>query len=113
MIKFLLLMIFSSLVFANNLSLSCSGISQFELVGATGVKEEKQEREYIFNDLILKDLNDIQCISDNEIIECDSNFLNVRSLKFDLKSMKLTDFISGNKGFGQYIESFKGQCQKK
>lgn len=113
MTKFLLLMIFSSLAFANNLSLSCSGISQFELVGATGVKEEKQEREYIFNDLILKDLNDIQCISDNEIIECDSNFLNVRSLKFDLKSMKLTDFISGNKGFGQYIESFKGQCQKK
>ena len=57
MIKFLLLMIFSSLAFANNLSLSCSGISQFELVGATGVKEEKQEREYIFNDLIRVNIN--------------------------------------------------------
>ncbi|EDZ65148.1 hypothetical protein KB13_1281 [beta proteobacterium KB13] len=44
---------------------------------------------------------------------CKSNLLNIRSLNLDLKTLKITDSISGNKGFGHYIENFEGQCQIK
>ncbi len=52
----------------------------------------------------LQDLNNIDCGFDSSKITCDSTFLNFRKLTIDLKTKEVNDFISGNKGFGQYIE---------
>ena len=41
-----------------------------------------------------------------------SNFLNVRNLEINLKKNTANDYIAGNKGFGQYIETFSGDCEQ-
>ena len=108
-----LLLFLASNSFADELNYICEGLSHFELVGASGTKEEQQSREYKFKDLTLIDLNDIECEKSKTTLTCKSNFLNIRSLNLDLKTLKMTDSISGNKGFGHYIENFEGQCQIK
>ena len=89
----------------------CTGLSQFELIGASGVKEEIKVKNYKFVDGMLHDLNNIQCDWENNIIKCKSNFLNVRKLSINLENNEVTDYISGNKGFGVYVENFKGKCE--
>jgi hypothetical protein len=91
----------------------CTGLSQFELIGASGIKEELTIRDYKFIDGMLHDLNKIQCNWANNFIKCESNFLNIRKLSINLKNNKVTDYISGNKGFGVYVENFKGKCEHK
>ena len=108
-----LLLFLASNAFANELTYICKGLSHFELVGASGAKEEQQSREYKFEDLTLIDLNNIECEKSKTTLTCKSNLLNIRSLNLDLKTFKITDSISGNKGFGHYIENFEGQCQIK
>ena len=108
-----LLLFLASNSFANELTYICKGLSHFELVGASGAKEEQQSREYKFEDLTLIDLNNIECEKSKTTLTCKSNLLNIRSLNLDLKTLKITDSISGNKGFGHYIENFEGQCQIK
>lgn len=108
-----LLLFLASNSFADELTYICKGLSHFELVGASGAKEEQQSREYKFEDLTLIDLNNIECEKSKTTLTCKSNLLNIRSLNLDLKTLKITDSISGNKGFGHYIENFEGQCQIK
>ena len=108
-----LLLFLASNSFADELTYICKGLSNFELVGASGAKEEQQSREYKFEDLTLIDLNNIECEKSKTTLTCKSNLLNIRSLNLDLKTLKITDSISGNKGFGHYIENFEGQCQIK
>ena len=108
-----LLLFLARNAFANELTYICKGLSHFELVGASGAKEEQQSREYKFEDLTLIDLNNIECEKSKTTLTCKSNLLNIRSLNLDLKTLKITDSISGNKGFGHYIENFEGQCQIK
>ena len=67
-----------------------------------------KEVTYDFINGALQDLNNIECNwNDNNIITCESTFLNFRKLSVDQESLKVTDFISGNKGFGQYVENFQ------
>ena len=108
-----ILLFLASNSFADELTYICEGLSHFELVGAGGAKKEQQSREYKFEDLTLIDLNNIECEKSKTTMTCKSNLLNIRSLNLDLKTLKITDSISGNKGFGHYIENFKGQCQIK
>jgi len=111
--KFFLLLVLANYSFADELTYICEGLSHFELVGASGAKEEQQSREYKFEDLTLIDLNNIECEKSKTTMICKSNLLNIRSLNLDLKTLKITDSISGNKGFGHYVENFEGQCQIK
>ena len=62
---------------------------------------------------MLLDLNNIKCDWVNNNIKCESNFLNVRKLNINLNNNEVSDYISGNKGFGVYIETFKGKCEQK
>ena len=91
---------------------NCTGLSQFELIGSSGIKEEVKAKEYKFVDGMLHDLNNIECDWSNSLIKCDSNFLNVRKLSINLNNNQVSDYISGNKGFGVYVENFKGVCKK-
>ena len=91
----------------------CTGLSQFELIGSSGVKKEVKINVYNFVDGMLQDLNNIQCDWTKNNIQCESNFLNVRKLSINLNNNEVSDYISGNKGFGVYIESFKGKCELK
>ena len=95
------------------ISYTCKGISNFEIIGTPGIKEEMKEITYNFINGSLQDLNNIVCNWDNSLITCESNFLNFRKLKIDQKKLNVTDFISGNKGFGQYVENFTGECKVK
>ncbi|MDA1034980.1 MAG: hypothetical protein O2959_05435 [Proteobacteria bacterium] len=113
MIRFLIFIFISHISFANERIYSCLGMSHFELVGTSGAKEEKQNREYKFENLTLKDLNDIPCEEIEAHLMCKSTFLNVRTVDFNLQSLTIEDSISGNKGFGHYIENFTGACQIK
>ena len=97
----------------NTITYTCKGLSNFEIIGAPGVKEEMKEVTYDFINVALQDLNNIECNWNGSIITCESTFLNFRKLSVDQKSLKVTDFISGNKGFGQYIENFIGDCKEK
>ena len=97
----------------NTITYTCKGLSNFEIIGTPGVKEEMKEVTYDFINGALQDLNNIECNWNDNIITCESNFLNFRKLSVDQKSLKVTDFISGNKGFGQYIENFIGDCKEK
>jgi hypothetical protein len=97
----------------NTITYTCKGLSNFEIIGAPGVKEEMKEVTYDFINGALQDLNNIECNWNGSIITCESTFLNFRKLSVDQKSLKVTDFISGNKGFGQYIENFIGDCKEK
>ena len=90
----------------------CKGIATFELMGSSGKKEEVKNMTFNFIDGSLQDLNNIDCIWSEELIQCKSNFLNVRNLEINLKKNTANDFISGNKGFGQYIETFSGSCKQ-
>jgi hypothetical protein len=90
----------------------CKGIATFELIGSSGKKEEVKTKSFNFIDGSLQDLNNIDCVWSMELIKCTSNFLNVRNLEINLKNYTATDFISGNKGFGQYVETFSGDCEK-
>lgn len=109
----ILILIFSFEAISDEKSIiyKCSGLSQFELIGASGVKEEIKSKDYKFVGGVLHDLNNIECKWQNNIILCESNFLNIRKLSINLKTNEVTDYISGNKGFGVYIENFKGQCK--
>jgi hypothetical protein len=98
---------------AKTVSYTCKGLSNFEILGTPGVKEEMKEVTYDFINGSLQDLNNIECNWNGSIITCESTFLNFRKLSVDQKSLKVTDFISGNKGFGQYIENFIGDCKEK
>mgnify|MGYP006107274187 CR=1 FL=1 len=91
---------------------NCKGIATFELMGSSGKKEEIKTMSFIFIDGSLQDLNNIDCVWSKVLIKCTSNFLNVRNLQINLKNNTATDFISGNKGFGQYVETFSGDCEK-
>ncbi|MFZ8987898.1 MAG: hypothetical protein ACO2Y3_01315 [Methylophilaceae bacterium] len=113
MIRFLILVFICHISFANEKVYSCVGMSHFELAGASGAKEEKQNREYRFENLTLKDLNDIPCENIDEHLLCNSTLLNIRSVDFSLQTLTIEDSISGNKGFGHYIENFTGTCQIK
>ncbi|MDB4138067.1 hypothetical protein OAT33_00990 [Methylophilaceae bacterium] len=97
----------------NTITYTCKGLSNFEIIGTPGVKEEMKEVTYDFINGALQDLNNIECNWNDNIITCESTFLNFRKLSVDQKSLKVTDFISGNKGFGQYIENFIGDCKEK
>lgn len=90
----------------------CKGIATFELMGSSGKKEEVKTMSFKFIDGSLQDLNNIDCVWSKELIKCTSNFLNVRNLQINLKNNTANDFISGNKGFGQYVETFSGDCEK-
>tara|TARA_B110000967_G_C18793489_1_gene514544 strand:- start:169 stop:528 length:360 start_codon:yes stop_codon:yes gene_type:complete len=92
-------------------SYTCKGLSNFEILGTPGVKEEMKEITYDFINGSLQDLNNIDCTWSEEIITCESTFLNFRKLSVDEGLLKVTDFISGNKGFGQYVERFSGDCK--
>ena len=105
-----LFLLLSTLANAEDLLLKCSGLSHFELVGASGSKEEKQDREYKIQNNTLLDLNEVPCELKQDEIICESNFLNIRRFRFNLQTKKITDSISGNKGFGHYIENFEGSC---
>ena len=59
--KLLLILLFTNYSFADELTYICQGLSHFELVGASGAKEEQQSREYKFENLTLIDLNNIEC----------------------------------------------------
>ena len=111
--KLLLILLFTNYSFADELTYICQGLSHFELVGASGAKEEQQSREYKFENLTLIDLNNIECDKSKTTMTCKSTLLNIRTLNLDLQTLKITDSISGNKGYGHYIENFEGQCQIK
>ena len=109
------LFLFSSNTISNEklITYKCTGLSEFELIGSSGLKEEVKIKEYIFEDGMLLDLNNIKCDWVNNNIKCESNFLNVRRLNINLNNNEVSDYISGNKGFGVYIETFKGKCEQK
>ena len=113
---FILVFIFMSTSFAvaedKTTNFKCKGIATFELIGSSGKKEEVKTMTFNFIGGSLQDLNNIDCIWSRELIKCSSNFLNVRKLEINLKNNTATDFISGNKGFGQYVETFSGDCEK-
>jgi len=117
-IKYLLILILSlsniNYVFAKNKSINfkCKGIATFELMGSSGKKEEVKTISFNFIDGSLQDLNNIDCLWSDELIQCKSNFLNVRNLEINLKKNTANDYIAGNKGFGQYIETFSGDCEQ-
>ena len=90
----------------------CKGIATFELMGSSGKKEEVKTISFNFIDGSLQDLNNIDCIWSEKLIQCKSNFLNVRNLEINLKKNTANDYIAGNKGFGQYIETFSGDCEQ-
>ena len=90
----------------------CKGIATFELIGSSGKKEEVKTMSFNFIDGSLQDLNNIDCLWSDELIQCKSNFLNVRNLEINLKKNTANDYIAGNKGFGQYIETFSGDCEQ-
>ena len=92
-----------------SITYKCTGLSQFELIGSSGVKEEIKINDYKFVDGFLQGLNNIECNWENNIIKCESNFLNVRRLSINLDNQEITDYLSGNKGFGVYVENFKGK----
>ena len=92
---------------------NCTGLSQFELIGSSGIKEEVKSKVYSFVDGVFQDLNNIKCNWDNSIITCESNFLNIRKFTLNQKTNEISDFLSGNKGFGVYVENFKGKCEHK
>jgi hypothetical protein len=104
----------TSLAIAENktTNFKCKGIATFELMGSSGKKEEVKTMSFNFIDGSLQDLNNIDCVWSKELIKCSSNFLNVRNLEINLKNNTATDFIAGNKGFGQYVETFSGDCEK-
>tara|TARA_B100000768_G_scaffold172318_1_gene180442 strand:- start:624 stop:992 length:369 start_codon:yes stop_codon:yes gene_type:complete len=93
-------------------NLRCKGIATFELMGSSGKKEEVKTISFNFIDGALQDLNNIDCVWSEELIQCQSNFLNVRNLEINLKKNTVNDFVAGNKGFGQYVETFSGDCEK-
>tara|TARA_B100000787_G_scaffold136415_1_gene105246 strand:- start:288 stop:695 length:408 start_codon:yes stop_codon:yes gene_type:complete len=109
------LFLFSSNTISNEKSITyeCTGLSEFELIGASGLKEEVKIKEFTFVNGILHDLNNIKCDWANNNIKCESNFLNVRRLNINLNNNEVSDYISGNKGFGVYVETFKGKCEQK
>ena len=90
----------------------CKGIATFELMGSSGKKEEVKTMTFNFIVGSLQDLNNIDCLWSDELIQCKSNFLNVRNLEINLKKNTANDYIAGNKGFGQYIETFSGDCEQ-
>ena len=92
---------------------NCTGLSQFELIGSSGIKEEVKSKVYSFVDGVFQDLNNIKCTWDNSIITCESNFLNIRKLTLNQETNEISDFLSGNKGFGVYVDNFKGKCEQK
>tara|TARA_B100000768_G_scaffold158973_1_gene157796 strand:- start:2930 stop:3310 length:381 start_codon:yes stop_codon:yes gene_type:complete len=94
-----------------SINYKCTGLSQFELLGSSGIKEEIKINDYKFVDGVLQGLNNIECSWKNNIIKCDSNFLNVRRLSINLDSQEVSDYLNGNKGFGVYVENFKGKCK--
>ena len=93
------------------INFKCKGIATFELIGSSGKKEEVKTISFNFIDGSLQDLNNIACIWTEDLIQCKSNFLNVRNLEIDPKNNTVNDYIAGNKGFGQYIETFSGDCE--
>ena len=109
-----IILISSSFAIAENKTtiFKCKGIATFELIGSSGKKEEVKTMSFNFINGSLQDLNNIDCIWSKELIQCKSNFLNIRNLEINLKKNTANDFISGNKGFGQYVETFSGDCEK-
>ena len=104
---------FNSISAENSVAYNCTGLSQFELIGSSGIKEEVKSKVYTFLDGALHDLNNIECNWDNSIITCESNFLNIRKLTLNQETNEISDFLSGNKGFGVYVDNFKGKCEQK
>ena len=102
---------FSSIFAQNTIDFNCKGMSQFELIGSSGSKEEMKNVTFKFIEGKLQDLNNIDCTWTEDNITCESSFLNIRKLVINLKTKEASDFIAGNKGFGQYVESFQGKCE--
>ena len=119
--KFFNILIFSIIFFYSFTSIgkekfvtyNCTGLSQFELIGSSGIEEEVKSKVYSFVDGVFQDLNNIKCNWDNSIITCESNFLNIRKLTLNQETNEISDFLSGNKGFGVYVDNFKGKCEQK
>lgn len=112
--KFILSLVlaFPQFAFGNEtVNFNCKGLSQFELIGSSGAKEEMKNVTFKFVDGALQDLNNIDCLWTPNSITCESNFLNIRKLVINLETKEASDFIAGNKGFGQYTESFQGKCE--
>jgi len=112
LILFITLYSFTSISAEKSVLYNCTGLSQFELIGSSGTKEEVKVKKYKFVDGMLHDLNIIECDWSSSLIKCESNFLNIRKLSINLNNNEVADYISGNKGFGVYIENFKGVCKK-
>tara|TARA_B100000795_G_scaffold250899_1_gene219360 strand:- start:1829 stop:2209 length:381 start_codon:yes stop_codon:yes gene_type:complete len=108
---FLLFLNFYVMSEERSITYKCKGLSQFELIGSSGIKEEVRINEYKFVNGALQGLNNIECDWESNIIKCKSDFLNVRRLNINLDNQEITDYISGNKGFGVYVENFKGNCK--
>ena len=109
---FTLIFAFTQSVIANEtVNFKCKGLSQFELIGSSGAKEEMKNVTFKFVDGALQDLNNIDCLWTPNSITCESNFLNIRKLVINLNTKEASDFIAGNKGFGQYTESYQGKCE--
>lgn len=109
---FPLILAFSQFAIGNEtINFNCKGLSQFELIGSSGAKEEMKNVTFKFVDGSLQDLNNIDCLWTPNSITCESQFLNIRKLIINLDTKEASDFIAGNKGFGQYTESFQGKCE--
>jgi hypothetical protein len=109
---FSLILTFTQFAIGNEtINFNCEGLSQFELIGSSGTKEEMKNVTFKFVDGSLQDLNNIDCLWTPNSITCESQFLNIRKLIINLDTKEASDFIAGNKGFGQYTESFQGKCE--
>ena len=109
---FSILFAFSQFAIGNEtVNFTCKGLSQFELIGSSGAKEEMKNVTFKFVNGALQDLNNIDCLWTPKSITCESHFLNIRKLVINLETKEAVDFIAGNKGFGQYTESFQGKCE--
>ena len=103
----------TSISMEKSVAYNCTGLSQFELIGSSGIKEEVRSKKYFFIDGVLQDLNNIECNWDNSMITCESSFLNIRKLTLNQDTNEISDYLSGNKGFGVYVDRFKGKCEQK
>ncbi|MBT4182541.1 MAG: hypothetical protein HOE03_00500 [Nitrosomonadales bacterium] len=110
---FILILMNATFAFSEDktINFKCKGIATFELMGSSGKKEEVKTISFNFIEGALQDLNNIDCTWSEKLIRCKSNFLNIRNLEINRKNNSITDYISGNKGFGQYIETFSGDCE--
>ena len=103
------LLIYSSFISSEERTITykCTGLSQFELIGASGIKEEVKVKNYKFIDGILHDLNNIECNWGKTNILCESNFLNVRKLSINLENNEETRMQGTRSSLDETSRQFK------